>query len=454
MLFFVLAANMRAFFESYLAKGMLKLLVAVLFIASDPVSWGDQSSLVPVPPSNQEPDWLLGPGQADFGGFARMDVPDNYRFTGPRGARILLQRMRNPIPRDLVGILAPNSGKWWVILTYADIGYVKGLDQSYQFDASAILKTVREQLRFQNAERLRLGMIPIASVDWAITPVFDTNRYALEWAIRAETRTEKIVNLQAEVQKQGVVNHTIRLIGRRGVLDATAVQLDQGDNAIPLKELLSKVSFNPGERYVDFKNGDKIAKLRFDQLIVEDEGPKETSAYVIAGIWAGSILVGGGLMVGGVLLIRRSFRRQKMSRAFPEYEEHGYPFANLVTAPRDGSNHHNGTRRKRMFDYGKFYSDMMLEVSSGTQFVGPKANGESVPHAANGRLSPAPAAHPVNDTLVRANSDLIASQINLIEEQKRLLQEQAKLIEEKSRLIEEKNQLLEKQAELFERNVL
>jgi uncharacterized membrane-anchored protein len=415
------------------------------------VCWGDPSSLVPAPPSTQEPDWITGPAKADLADSASIEVPESYRFTGPQGARLLLQRMRNPVPVNLAGIVAPSSGKWWVVLAFADVGYMKGVNQASHIDSAAILQAVREQVPPQNAMRMRQGVPPITSVDWAIEPVLDTNRCSLEWALRAETRTEKVVNLRSETTSQLVINHTIRLIGRRLVLDATAVQPDQGDHVIlPLKELVDHISFKQGERYSDFQNGDKIAKIRLEQLIIGEERKKEPSAYTVAGIWIGSILLAGGLVTVGVLLIRHQIRRQKMSRAFPDYEEHGHPLTHLISASGNGSNNHNGSRRKRMFNYQKFYSDMMLEVSAGARLGGAAANGKHVSRVPNGRISPPPAERNGNDSLARANSELIANQINLIEEQKRLLQEQAKLIEEKRKLIEQKNQILEKQAELLE----
>ena len=413
-----------------------------------------KSSLLPVPPSTQEPDWISGPNKADLGDVATIEVPEKYRFTGPKGARLLLQRMRNPVPQNLAGIVAPVSGKWWVVLAFSEVGYVKDVNRATRIDAPAVLQAVRDQIIPQNSLRMRQGVAPISSVDWAIQPVLDTNRCTLEWALRAETRTEKIVNLRSETESRGVVNHTIRLIGRRMVLDATAVQQDQGDNFIPLKELVEHVSFKQGERYSDFRNGDKIATLRLEQLIVGEEGKKAPSTYVVAGIWIGSIVLAGGLVTTGVLLIRRKIRRQKMSRAFPDYQEHGHPLTHLMSGSGNGSNNHNGSRRKRMFNYQKFYSDMMLEVTAGSRFTGAAANGKHVSRATNGLLSPPPAESNGNHSFARANSELIANQINLIEEQKRLLQEQAKLIEEKSRLIEQKNQILEKQAELLETGLL
>ena len=202
LLYCVSAANMRAFFENHLGRNTLKFLVGAVLIISGLPFRADQLSLVPVPPVEQDPEWVLGPGKSVLSDFGKIEVPDGYRFCAATGARTLLLRMKNPIPANLVGVLAPNNGKWWIVLAFSDIGYVKGMNQNTRIDAQAVLDLVRENLKPQNDQLSRQGMSPISAVDWTIKPVFDARNNSLEWALRAETRTEKIVNLQAETETQ------------------------------------------------------------------------------------------------------------------------------------------------------------------------------------------------------------------------------------------------------------
>jgi hypothetical protein len=108
-------------------------------------------------------------------------------------------------------------------------------------------------------------------------------------------------------------------------------------------------------------------------------------------------------------------------------------------------NGHHSSKRRRVFDYQRYYSDLMLQVSD-----------RSYERKARERNGSEPSKHrePPQEKVTHAdsvstNKDLIASQKSLIEEQQRLIQEQTKLIEEKTKLIHEKSQLLEKQTELF-----
>ena len=136
-----------------------------------------------------------------------------------------------------------------------------------------------------------------------------------------------------------------------------------------------------------------------------------------------------------------------------------------ATMSRNGSTHRQGAhrpgaRRRKIFDYHRFYTDTVMKLSSSgyTAEVPPRnghtnghANGHSPAHAIEDQ-SPANGAG--NQALMQAHLDLIANQKELIEEQKRLMIQQAKLIEEKSKLIAEKTQLLDRQTELFERDLL
>jgi len=151
-------------------------------------------------------------------------------------------------------------------------------------------------------------------------------------------------------------------------------------------------------------------------------------------------------------------------------------------------NHHaNGnSKRRRMFNYHKFYTEMVLQGPSPTsaadsnfayngyngyyvEYESPRngnngngngnghtngnGNGHSNGNGANGHDHTSEPAADANGARA-AHADLLAGQKSLIEEQQRLIHEQARLIEEKSRLIAEKNQLLDRQSQMIDSNLL
>jgi uncharacterized membrane-anchored protein len=343
---------MRSFLLNYFGKETVGLVLGVLIASFVRVCVGEQmpSSLLPLAPVNQGLQWVLGPTTANIGEYATVEVPDGYRFADARGARLLLQRMGNPVPRSLVGILSPNAGKWWVVLEYKNLGYVKDVDRNSRIDSQVVLKAVQERIARQNADRAMAGAQPISSIDWKSPPVFDADRFALEWSVRAQAGS------------QGVINQTVRLLGRHGVLDATAVQADlPSSESIPLKELMQNVYFNAGERYTDFQRGDKLAKVGLEELVIGEEDEGGLSTLVKASIWSGAAFLACVVATAGVIVVRRKLRQRDFAEAIavirgrtPSYRPPGPPAKNgrgsgalkSKTTVRNGSRARSSPRRR------------------------------------------------------------------------------------------------------------
>lgn len=419
-------------------------------------SWGDQLSLTPVMPS-QDVWRIVGPKKASLGTLADIDVPQGYRLADEKGARILLERMKNPVPDGLIGILAPESGKWWAILTFTDVGYVKNADNE-RIDPAAVLKAVQKRSEMENRERTEQGMATIESVNWERPPAYNAEGHSLEWALQAATQSSK------------VVNGTVLLLGRRGVLEIISVQpYEVSSDSIPLQQLIKNITFKEGQRYADYQNGDKIADVSMAQLIVDNKHPagsgelKASSGGGVV-IWIYSILAGCAVMGGGVLLYQK--RRQRRVRS-AIYANGGHAITVARASSGNGLGNGSGSvsarpvvqkagslpedhgklRRRKVFDYSKFYTHVVMELSSKSNAVaGPMLNGRSNNHTVGTNNNNGAA----NQTIAEATLDLITSQKNLIEEQKHLMQQQTRLIEERRKLIEEQNALLKRQAEMIE----
>ncbi len=423
--------------------------------------WGDQLSLAPVMPSQNV--WrIIGPSKASLGTIADIDVPQGYRLADEMGARILLERMKNPVPDGLIGILAPESGKWWAILTYTDIGYVKNADKE-QIDPAAVLQAVQKQSEKQNSERAEQGMASIVSVNWERPPVYDAETHSLEWALQAETQSSK------------VVNDTMLLLGRRGVLQIITVRpYEASADSSPLQQLMKNITFKEGQRYTDYGNGDKIAGVNLSQLIVNDKRPGENKDLMASAgggivVWIYSGLAGCAVLVGGMLLYQK--RRQRRVRS-AIHASGGHAITAARATPGSGQGNGSGSatarpvvqksasippedrgklHRKKVFDYSKFYTHVVMELSSRSNAgVGPMLSERAKNHAMANDHAIATNNGAANQTIAEATLDLIASQKNLIEEQKHLMQQQTRLIEERRKLIEEQNALLKRQAEMIE----
>jgi uncharacterized membrane-anchored protein len=414
--------------------------------------------------------WITGPDKTSLADVAELEIPAGYRFTDAKGARTLLENMKNPVPKNLAGILALKNNAGWIMFEFTDIGYVRP-DDAAKIDADALLKTIRETTEQQNQHRALDKLEPVAVVEWERKPVYDAERHALQWAIRAEYGPD------------AVVNHTVRLLARKGALDAIAVQPASSATAglAALEEVLDLISFNAGERYADYQEGDKIAASGLIELMNDDatlsaEATAEPdSAKQASNMLKSSVpwIVLSAVGLSGIVMLRR--RGKHKLRAQPTHASPPAHRREPVKAPivgsknGDASQHSNGTahqssdsqkvtaghrlsrRKKRMFNYQKFYTDMMMQSAAVTYSSGLSLkNGNRLQVNGNGSNSHEHTngngkhdGDSLNETLVlQATSDLIASQ-------KTLIHEQARLIEDQSRLIEEKYRLLEKQSELL-----
>jgi hypothetical protein len=121
--------------------------------------------------------------------------------------------------------------------------------------------------------------------------------------------------------------------------------------------------------------------------------------------------------------------------------------------PVNGKRH--GQRGRKVFDYNRYFTDLMGAVSNHSSQLDMPANGMPLESSRlGGEMLPQESVAPKPVDASGHQAQLMASQRELIEEQKRLIQEQNKLIEEKSRLIAEKNALLKMQSQLMEDKLL
>ncbi len=90
----------------------------------------------------------------NLGDTAEIGDPDGYQFLDWIKCSIFLEGMHNLVPKNLVGILAPSSAKWFAVIKYSGDGYVKDTDASH-LDAAVCLKRDATMItfRFRGMER-------------------------------------------------------------------------------------------------------------------------------------------------------------------------------------------------------------------------------------------------------------------------------------------------------------
>lgn len=231
------------------------LVTAVLFVlvAAVAAAQGDARARLPQ-------GWKPGPCVGQLGERAKITVPAGYVFLDAAATRTFLVQNENVPDGDEVGTVLryrSDDDNWFVIFSYDDSGHVDDSDRD-ALDASALLEGIQKGTRMANEERKKRGWGTMEVVGWHRSPFYDAATNNLTWAIRGRPSDG------AEV-----VNRSVRLLGRTGVMSAQLV-VDSAHADATTNEfdaLLGGYSFEDGHRYAQFTRGDKVAGYGLAALV-------------------------------------------------------------------------------------------------------------------------------------------------------------------------------------------
>lgn len=198
-----------------------------------------------------------GPGK--LGNKATLVIPEGYLFA-PKEQMPELNRLTGNLdsPNDLGALMPAREEPWIAFFTFDAIGYVKDADKE-ELDADELLKSFKDSDGPSNEERAKQGMEKLFTVGWHTPPFYDATTNNLTWAL----------NLRTE-QGAMVINHNIRVLARKGVLEIILVAAPEriAQAISEFTPLLANVNFNDGESYAEFREGDKIAEYGLAGLIL------------------------------------------------------------------------------------------------------------------------------------------------------------------------------------------
>jgi uncharacterized membrane-anchored protein len=212
-------------------------------------------------------EWLSGPSKGKLGSIGEIQVPKGCRLTQESGAKTFLEITQNIPSDEEVGLLLcedrnGDNSDWFVIYTYDPSGYVKD-DDKKSLDANKILASLRQGTDDGNEERRKRGWSEMHIDGWVRPPYYDEKTHNLTWSFAGGAS-----------DSSKVVNQSVRLLGRGGVLHADLV-LDpsQVDSVVPqFDSVIYSTTFVPGSRYSEWKNGDKVAEFGLTALIAGGAG--------------------------------------------------------------------------------------------------------------------------------------------------------------------------------------
>lgn len=221
-------------------------------------------------------DWQFGSAAGAIGSRAKIDMPAGYGFLGAEDTKKFMVLTEN-IPGDGEYVIAPTTLDWFAIFRFNAVGYVK---DNQELDADKLLETMKEGTKQSNQERERRGWGTMTLQGWAFRPRYDSDSHLLEWAFLGKD----------DQSGDSIVNYNTRILGRNGVMEVVLVASpSQLDSAVPaLKNVLKHFHYLPGEKYADYRKGDKIAKFGLAALITGGVAAVATKK----GFWA---VIGGFL---------------------------------------------------------------------------------------------------------------------------------------------------------------
>jgi len=236
--------------------------------------------------------WEQGPVLGDLGDEAEVKVPAGCMFTKGDGVRMFMELTENTTsPSERAVVFCPDSldDSWFVVFSFNESGYVKD-DERDKLDADALLASLQEGTREGNKERTTHGYPALTLDGWAKPPFYDPETNNLTWG-----------TLISSTSGGRSVNHSVRLLGRGGVMNVDLiVGRDQYEAAQPaFNTLVGGFTYRGGHRYSEWRSGDKLAAYGLAALVAGGAGVALANSGLLAKLWkfilAGVVVVAAGI---------------------------------------------------------------------------------------------------------------------------------------------------------------
>jgi uncharacterized membrane-anchored protein len=237
--------------------------------------------------------WLEPGKVGSIDGKAQFKTSAAYTFLGTSDTDTFLKLNGNPPPGNAYTI-APTKADWFGILTFAPEGYVK---DDEKIDADELLKSLKERNIAGNEKKQKAGYEPLMLEGWAIPPRYDAENKRLEWGTKLRNPKDNSL----------VVNVSTRILGRSGhtaailVTSPETVEKDLAD----FKQALKSFDYVSGEKYSEWKQGDKVAAYGLGALVLGGAAAAATSKGFLKAVGLGILAAVAAVWSGVKRLISR-----------------------------------------------------------------------------------------------------------------------------------------------------
>lgn len=202
-------------------------------------------------------NWITE-GEVELGKWATVEVPEGFGFVDGDDSRKLMTMFGNLETNLEVGTLMNLEDGWFVIYEFEEIGYVKD-DEKDDLNADKLLKDLQSGQEAANEYRAEMGLEPMYLEGWITEPFYHEETNNLEWGTRIRSGEDGYS-----------ANYLTKLLGRRGVMNATLVcDPAEMDAVLPIaRSMQESFTYVDGQKYAEYRDGDKLAKIGLAALVV------------------------------------------------------------------------------------------------------------------------------------------------------------------------------------------
>lgn len=253
-------------------RSIIKLLfffLQIIIFSSTPVSQAQENI------GNQIAalSWVKAPNTVNITDRAKFKLSGNLQYLNESETDKFLQLNGNLPEKNSLTIM-DSKESWFAIFDFTADGYVKD-DEA--IDADALLKNLKEGNEQGLEERKKQGIAPLYIDGWYIPPRYDNETKRLEWAISLH-----------DEENNKVINFTTRILGRSGFIGATLVSNPTSleKDIKSFKRALKNFDYVSGEKYAEWKDGDKVAAYGLGALVLGGTAAAVASKGGFKFLWA------------------------------------------------------------------------------------------------------------------------------------------------------------------------
>jgi uncharacterized membrane-anchored protein len=218
--------------------------------------------------------WVDAPATVVITDNAKVKLAKGTAYLDAKGTDQLLKLTGN-LPEETSYTIASQTKPWFAIYSFDPMGYVK---DDEKIDADALLKSLQENQEIANEVRKEQGLGPLTVLGWAVPPHYDPKTHNLEYGIKLRGNGN-----------QDNINYHLRMLGRKGVMDAALITAPDTLQADLAEFRLANTGFNydTGEDYASYQTGDKVSEYGLAALVTGGAAAAALKGGLLKGLLAG-----------------------------------------------------------------------------------------------------------------------------------------------------------------------